>query len=72
MQSRLSGTHVSGYLGASFPNNLSRHRVALALDLAVAPISFFVLLFGGIALSRLLDALWEPAAWMLFVLPGVL
>lgn len=56
MQSRLSGAHVPGDLGAPFPHNPPRRRVALALDLAVGPISFFVLLFGGIALSRLLDA----------------
>ncbi len=68
MQSRLSGAHVPGNLGAPFPNNPPRRHVALALDLATGPISFFVFLFGGIALSRLLDAWWEPA----WILPGVL
>jgi DNA-binding beta-propeller fold protein YncE len=72
MQSRLSGVPVPRDLGAPFPNDAPRRRVALTLDLAVGPISFFLLLFGGIALSRLLETLWEPAAWMPLVLPGVL
>jgi hypothetical protein len=50
MQSRLSGVPVPHNLGAPFPNDVPRRRIALTLDVVTGPLSFLALWFGTTAL----------------------